>query len=77
MKLEVTSVVLKKNRQKILILRYQKIDLKSQLSHKGVPTAKSMNITTRYKGMPLYLATISFTGAEFFKMGFQIDFLIP
>ena len=46
---------------------YQKIVLKSQLCHKGVPSAKSRDMIPRNKGMPLYLATISFTEAVIFK----------
>ena len=65
---------LKKSRPKRLILRYQKLDLNSQLSHKGVPTAKSMNIKTRNKVMPLYLAVIlSFTEAESYLKYLRIN----
>ena len=63
---------LKKSRPKRLILRYQKINLKSQLSHKGAPSAKSRDMITRNKGMPLYWVTIPFTEAAIFNI-FQVD----
>ena len=48
--------------------------LKSQLSHKGAPSAKSRDMITRNKGMPLYLATIPFTEAVIFNIFSKLMF---